>query len=102
MKQITIYQEPAGRINPELAQVLVGLTIHIRPELLLWTTEPTDQTQGDFYYVHNDDLREVLTVRDGIAAASNWFAHLPLGRVTSIERRACTLDAAAILLATRA
>ncbi len=95
-KTLIIRTAPVVRINSALAAAIVGITIGLRPELYVWTTEPTDPTQGDFYYVHNDDLREALTVRDGITAASAWFEYLPLGRVTSVECVCCELIDSAV------
>ncbi len=90
-RTIIIHNLPVSRINAALAAHLVGLAVDLRPDLYLWTIEPTDPTQGDYYFVHNDDLRAAITAQLGAATAHGLYDLLPLGRVTTIERCCCTL-----------
>ncbi|MFA9261980.1 MAG: hypothetical protein ACEQSB_01285 [Undibacterium sp.] len=90
-RTLIIHNLPVARINPVLAAMLVGIAIDLRPELYQWTIEPVEVTQGDFYYVHNDDLRQVLMSQPGAEAAHGLYDFLPVGRATSIERGCCTL-----------
>lgn len=90
-KTLIIRTAPVVRINTELAAVLVGLKVDLRPELLVWTEEPSDPNDACFYFLHNNDLREALTARDDITAASAWFEHLPIDRATRVECACCEL-----------
>lgn len=90
-RTIIITDQPATCINPVLAALIVGISVNLRPELYQWTTEPTDPVQGDYYYVHNDDLRAAMTAQLGAAAVHGLHDLLPTGRATSIERVCCTL-----------
>lgn len=90
-RSILITCQPQAQINSELAGVIVGLCIPLRPELYLWTIEPTDPRDTAFFFLHNNDLRRALTERDGIDTASAWFGHLPIDQVMRIERRCVRL-----------
>lgn len=87
-RTIRITCHPAG-VNPELAKVLVELTVRLRPELLALTSELEIGADAFTYFVAHDDIRAALANKLGIEQSSRYHPFLEVGRSIRIRHDAC-------------
>ena len=87
-RTIRITRPPPGA-NLELAPVLVGLTVRLRPALVALTSDPAIGADALIYFVHNDDIRAALANKLGIAQSSRYHPFLEVGRTTRIHHDCC-------------
>lgn len=86
---LSITSPPPG-LDPELANVLTGLTVVFRPELNPYFDDPTIGTDRNFVFIGNTDIAEAIAVL-GIESQQiqSHLSHFRSGRATRIPRRCC-------------
>ena len=93
LRTCTIHTVPADHcINPELALALINQVIPLRTEMFEWTIDPATGADALVYFLHNDDIRAVLTVSLGISRASCYHPYLPIGRTTRVPKTCCKIQ----------
>lgn len=82
-RAIRIKELPGG-VNPELAPVLVGLTIRLRTELIDMARAMSHDSV--YYYLRNDDIQAALTAKLGVSDATRYTPYLLPGRPLKLLR----------------